>query len=51
MTKQASFSGLEHAAKKKQARQDWFLAETEAVTPWAQLQDTAAQFYPRHEAI
>ena len=37
MTKQASFSELEYAAKKKQTRRDRFLAEIEAVTPWAEL--------------
>ena len=31
MTKQASFSELEYAAKKKQTRRDRFLAEIEAV--------------------
>jgi IS5 family transposase len=40
MTKQASFSELEYAAKKKQTRRDRFLAEIEAVTPWAELERT-----------
>ena len=46
MTKQASFSELEYAAKKKQTRRDRFLAEIEAVTPWAVLERTIAPFYP-----
>jgi hypothetical protein len=40
MTKQASFSELEYAAKKKQTRRDRFLAEIEAVTPWGELERT-----------
>jgi IS5 family transposase len=46
MTKQASFSELEYAAKKKLTRRDRFLAEIEAVTPWAELERTVAPFYP-----
>ena len=46
MTKQASFSELEYAAKKKQRRRDRFLAEIEAVTPWAELERTITPFYP-----
>ena len=46
MTKQASFSELEYAAKKKQTRRDRFLAEIEAVTPWSELERTVAPFYP-----
>jgi IS5 family transposase len=34
---QQSFSGAEYAAKKKQTRRDRFLAQLEAVTPWATL--------------
>jgi len=34
---QASFSDLEYAGKKKQTRRDRFLAQREAVTPWAAL--------------
>lgn len=37
MTKQASFSELEYPGKKKLTRRDLFLAEIEAVTPWAEL--------------
>jgi IS5 family transposase len=39
MTKQANFSQLEYAAK-KQTRRGRFLAENEAVTPWAALERT-----------
>ena len=46
MTKQASFSELEYAAKKKQTRRDRFLAEIEAVTPWGKLERTITPFYP-----
>ncbi len=46
MTKQASFSELEYAAKKKQTRRDRFLAEIEAVTPWAELERTITPLYP-----
>jgi IS5 family transposase len=46
MTKQVSFSELEYAAKKKLTRRDRFLAEIEAVTPWAELERTVAPFYP-----
>lgn len=45
MTKQASFSELEYAAKKKRTRRDRFLAEIESVTPWADLERTLAPFY------
>ena len=46
MTKPASFSELEYAAKKKQTRRDRFLTEIEAVTPWAALERTIIPFYP-----
>ena len=46
MTKQASFSELEYAAKKKVTRRDRFLGEIEAVTPWAALAQAVAPFYP-----
>ena len=46
MTKQASFSELEYAAKKKVTRRDRFLGEIETVTPWAALAQTVAPFYP-----
>ena len=43
---QSSFSELEYAAKKKVTRRDRFLAEIEAITPWAELDRTIAPFYP-----
>ena len=43
---QSSFSELEYAAKKKVTRRDRFLAEIEAVTPWAELEHTVVPFYP-----
>ena len=46
MTKQASFSELEYASKKKLTRRDRFLAEIEAVTPWVELERTVTPFYP-----
>ena len=46
MTKQVSFSELEYAGKKKLTRRDRFLAEIEAVTPWAELERTVAPHYP-----
>jgi IS5 family transposase len=44
---QSSFSELEYAAKKKQTRRDRFLAEIEAVTPWAALEAQIEPFYPK----
>ena len=46
---QTSFSELEYAAKKKLTRRDRFLAEIEAVTPWAALEAEIAPFYPKDE--
>jgi len=43
---QTSFSELEYSLKKKQTRRDHFLAEIEAVTPWAALEKTLVPFYP-----
>jgi IS5 family transposase len=43
---QTSFSQLEYSLKKKQTRRDRFLAEIEAVTPWAALEKTVVPFYP-----
>ncbi len=43
---QSSFSELEYASKKKQTRRDRFLAEIEAVTPWAFLMNALAPYYP-----
>jgi IS5 family transposase len=46
---QASFSELEYAAKKRKTRRDRFLAEIEAVTPWAALLAAIEPFYPKGE--
>ena len=46
---QTSFSELEYAAKKKLTRRDRFLAEIEAVTPWAALEAEIGPFYPKGE--
>lgn len=43
---QSSFSELEYAAKRKVTRRDRFLAEIEAITPWAELERTLIPFYP-----
>ncbi len=44
---QKSFSELEYAAKKKLTRRDRFLAEIDAVTPWAALLAEVGPFYPK----
>jgi IS5 family transposase len=46
---QSSFSELEYAAKKKMTRRDRFLAQIEAVTPWAVLEADISPFYPKGE--
>ena len=46
---QSSFSELEYAAKKKVTRRDRFLAQIEAVTPWAALEAQIEPFYPKGE--
>jgi IS5 family transposase len=46
---QKSFSDLEYAAKKKLTRRDRFLAEIDKVTPWSQLHQLIAPFYPKAE--
>ena len=45
--RQASFSDLEYAAKKKVTRRDRFLGEIEAVTPWAALMAEIEPYYPK----
>lgn len=45
--KQTSFSDLEHAHKKKLTRRERFLAEIEAVTPWAAMVSALEPFYPK----
>ncbi len=49
MKTQASFSDLEYAAKKKRTRRDRFLADIDAVTPWAALVTVIEPFYPKGE--
>jgi len=44
---QRSFSDLEYATKKKLTRRDRFLAEIEAITPWAALEAEIDGFYPK----
>ena len=44
---QKSFSELEFATKKKRTRRDRFLAEIDAVTPWAALLAEVELFYPK----
>jgi len=46
---QASFSDLEHAAKKRVTRRDRFLCEIEAVMPWLALVAEIEPFYPNGE--
>jgi IS5 family transposase len=47
--KQTSFSDMEYAAKKKVTRRDRFLAEIDAVTPWAALVAEVEPHYPKGE--
>jgi IS5 family transposase len=49
MQLQGSFSQAEYAGKKKQTRRDKFLAEMEAVVPWARLVERLRPFYPKGE--
>lgn len=44
---QSSFSDFEYANKKKLTRRDRFLAEIEAVTPWAAMLSALEPFYPK----
>ena len=46
---QSSFSELEYAAKKKVTRRDRFLAQIEAITPWAALEAQIEPNYPKGE--
>ena len=46
---QTTFSELEYAAKKKRTRRDRFLADMEAVTPWADLVAVIEPHYPKGE--
>ena len=49
MQRQGSFAEAEYAGKKKQTRRDKFLAEMEAVVPWARLVERLAPLYPKGE--
>jgi transposase, IS5 family len=49
MERQGSFSQAEYAGKKKQTRRDKFLAEMEAVVPWARLVERLRALYPTGE--
>jgi transposase, IS5 family len=49
MQRQRSFSEAEYGAKKKQTRRDKFLAEMNAVVPWARLVERLAPLYPKGE--
>ena len=42
-----SFSDVEFGAKRKQTRRDKFLAEMDAVIPWARLVALVEPFYPK----
>jgi IS5 family transposase len=44
---QTSFSELEYASKRKLTRRDRFLAEIEAITPWAALEAELEGYYPQ----
>jgi IS5 family transposase len=46
MQRQGSFSQAEYTGKKKQTRRDKFLAEMEAVVPWARLAERVRPLYP-----
>ena len=47
MPKQPAFPGLHHSMKKKQTRREKFLAEMDAVVPWARLLTLIAPHYPK----
>src|SRR4051794_21027886 len=49
MQRQGSFAEAEYGAKKKQTRRDKFLAEMNAVVPWARLVERLAPLYPKGE--
>src|SRR5437588_7404873 len=49
MQRQGSFAEVEYAGKKKQTRRDQFLADMEAVVPWARLVARLAPLYPKGE--
>ena len=45
--KQTSFASAEYAGKKRQTRRERFLAEMNAVVPWARLQALIEPHYPK----
>ena len=45
--KQTTFASLAYAGKKKQTRREKFLAEMEAVVPWARLMALIEPHYPK----
>jgi len=45
--KQTSFAGAEYAGKKRRTRREKFLAEMEAVVPWARLEALIEPHYPK----
>jgi hypothetical protein len=47
MLRQASFSDLEYANKKRRTRRDTFFAEMDAVVPWQELLGVVEPYYPR----
>jgi transposase, IS5 family len=47
MSRQASFSDVEYANKKRRTRRELFLAEMGAVVPWAELLAVVEPHYPR----
>jgi IS5 family transposase len=47
--KQSSFSDVEFAGKKKQTPRERFLAEIEAITPWAALVAALLPYYPKND--
>jgi transposase, IS5 family len=47
--RQESFAEVEYAGKNKQTRHDKFLAEMDAVVPWARLVARLAPLYPKGE--
>src|SRR5215213_8739658 len=49
MQRQGSFAEAEYGTKKKQTRRDKFLAEMNAVVPWARLVGCLAPLYPKGE--
>ncbi|HEX2229630.1 MAG TPA: IS5 family transposase [Candidatus Binatia bacterium] len=49
MQRQGSFAEAEYGAKKKQTRRDKFLAEMDAVVPWARLVERLSPLYPKGE--